>query len=101
MKIPFPLDNRESVSMTTWINEGNKYYMGVKSCNYPIEPNPKFVMAHMNIGGAIFQKVDNQSTKVTSFADMDPRGNIPDFLKNFIAEKRIQGLKNLESVLQK
>lgn len=45
MKTPFPLDNRETVSMTTWINEGNKFYLGVKSCNYPIEANPKYVMA--------------------------------------------------------
>ena len=32
---------------------------------------------------------------------MDPRGNIPDFVKNAIAEKRIQGLKDLEGVLKK
>jgi hypothetical protein len=40
--------------MTTWINEGNKFYLGVKSCNYPVEPNPKYVMAVMNIGGWVF-----------------------------------------------
>ncbi len=87
--------------MTTWINEGSKFYIGEKSCNYPVEPNPKFVRAHMHIGGWVFEKIDNNSTKVTNYADIDPRGNIPEFLKNFVAEKRIQELKNLEGILKK
>jgi hypothetical protein len=49
----------------------------------------------MNIGGWIFEKIDNGSTKVTNLSDMDPSGNIPDFFKNHIAEKRVQGLKDL------
>lgn len=101
MKTPFPLDNREDVSLTTWINEGDKFYLGVKSCNYPFQANPNFVRATMNIGGWIFEKVDANSTKVTNIADMDPNGNIPDFVKNLVSEKRIQGLKDLESVLKK
>ncbi len=55
----------------------------------------------MNIGGWVLQKIDNQSTKVTNFADLDPRENIPDFLKNFVAEKRIGQMKNLESALKR
>lgn len=55
----------------------------------------------MNISGWIFEKVDANSTKVTNMSDMDPNGNIPDFLKNFVAEKRIQSLKDLEGVLKK
>jgi hypothetical protein len=35
IKTPFPLDNREMVHLTTWVNEGDKFYIGVKSCNYP------------------------------------------------------------------
>jgi hypothetical protein len=34
IKTPFPLDNREMVHLTTWVNEGDKFYIGVKSCNY-------------------------------------------------------------------
>lgn len=95
MKTPFPLDNRQAVSLTTWINEGTKFYIGVKECNFPVELDPKCVRAHMNIGGWIFEKIDNGSTKVTNLSDMDPSGNIPDFFKNHIAEKRVQGLKDL------
>ena len=54
MKTPFPLDNRESFHLTTWVNEGNKFYVGAKSVNYPIEPNQKCVMAWLNIGGWVF-----------------------------------------------
>ncbi len=74
--------------------------MGVKACNYPVQPDPNFVMAHMNIGGWIFEKIDSNSTKLTSFADLDLRGNIPDFVKNLVSEKRIQGLKDLEDILK-
>jgi hypothetical protein len=85
MKIPFPMDNREMISLATWINEGNKVYLGVKGCNFPIEPNPKFVMSHLNIGAWIFERIDANTTKVTNISDMDPRGNVPDFLKNMIS----------------
>ena len=55
----------------------------------------------MNIGGWIFEKIDNNTTKVTNISDMDPKGNVPDFLKNSIAEKRVQGLKDLENLIKK
>lgn len=101
IKTPFPMDNRESIILTTWINEGNKVYLGSKSCNYPIELNPKFVTAQTNIAGWIFEKIDNNSTKVTNLSDMDPRGNVPDFFKNAVAEKRVQSLKDLEDIIRK
>jgi hypothetical protein len=37
IKTPFPLDNREAVNMQISFTEGSKYYIGIKSCNYPIE----------------------------------------------------------------
>jgi hypothetical protein len=95
MKVTFPMDNREMISLATWINEGNKVYFGVKACNYPIEPSPKFVMAHLNIGGWIFERIDANTTKVINITDMDPRGNVPEFLKNMISEKRAQRLSGL------
>lgn len=95
IKTPFPLDNREAVNMQISFTEGSKYYIGIKSCNYPIEQNSKFVRAHMNIAAWIFERVDANRTKVVNFSDMDPKGNIPDFFKNFIAEKRVQALKDL------
>jgi hypothetical protein len=49
----------------------------------------------MNIAAWIFERVDANRTKVVNFSDMDPKGNIPDFFKNFIAEKRVQALKDL------
>lgn len=82
--------------MTTWISQGNKFYLGVKACSYPIKPTPGFVMAHMNIGGCIFEKIDHNKTKVINITDMDPKGNIPDFVKNFITEKRLKSSNNLE-----
>lgn len=39
------------------------------------------VRADMKISAWVFEKVDNYRTRVTSFADMDPMGNIPDFVK--------------------
>lgn len=55
----------------------------------------------MNIAAWIFERVDANRTKVVNFSDMDPKGNIPDFFKNFIAEKRVQALKDLEKLLKK
>ena len=83
------------VHLTTWINEGDKFYIGVKSCNYPVQANPKFVMAQMNIGAWIFEKVDANTTKITNISDMNPMGNIPDFLKSFATSKKIQELSNI------
>lgn len=42
-------------------------------------------MAHVHIGGWVLERIDNKLTKVINFADMDPKGNIPDFLKNTVA----------------
>lgn len=101
VKTPFPLDNREMVHMVTHINEGNKFYVGVKSCNYPVQPTPKFVMAQMNIGAWIFEKIDENTTRIINISDMNPMGNIPDFLKNFVSEKKIQELGNIEPIIRK
>ena len=45
-------------------------------------------MAHLNIGGWIFESIDANTTKVINITDMDPRRNVPEFLKNIISEKR-------------
>jgi hypothetical protein len=52
-------------------------------------------MAQMNIGAWIFEKVDAKTTKITNISDMNPMGNIPDFLKSFAASKKIQELSNI------
>jgi hypothetical protein len=52
-------------------------------------------MAQMNIGAWIFEKIDANTTKITNISDMNPMGNIPDFLKSFATSKKIQELSNI------
>ena len=58
-------------------------------------------MAQMNIGAWIFEKIDEKTTRIINISDMNPMGNIPDFLKNFVAEKKIQELSNIEPLITK
>ena len=46
-------------------------------------------MSHLNIGGWIFERIDNNTTKVTNISVMDLRGNVPEFLKNIISKKKV------------
>ncbi len=58
-------------------------------------------MAQMNIGAWIFEKNDEKTTRIINISDMNPMGNIPDFLNNFIAQKKIQELSNIEPIIRK
>ncbi len=57
-KAPWPVSHRDFVCVSYRTNEGNKMYLGSKSCNYPFAEVNGVVRAEAYIGGYILEKVD-------------------------------------------
>ena len=101
MELPTPVSNREMVVVNTYKNEGDKVYVGNRSCNYPVKTNKDTVMANLLVGGFILDKGEANKTIVTNISDVDIKGNIPDFVTNAMAKKRIEMLYDLEKRINK
>ena len=37
VKMPGPVSNRQIIAVNTFIEEGNKFYSGDRSCNFPAQ----------------------------------------------------------------
>ena len=99
MKMPGPVSDRQICVVNTVKVEGNKAYVGNKSCNYNFNKDKDSEVAHIHCGGSILEKMD-QRTKITSISDVDIGGSIPDFVKNAMASKRAENLAKLEQVIK-
>lgn len=53
IKLPGPISNREVVAVNAVRVEGNRAFVGNKSCNYPIQKDPDTVLAEINLSGFI------------------------------------------------
>ena len=58
-------------------------------------------MANLLVGGFILDKGEANKTIVTNISDVDIKGNIPDFVTNAMAKKRIEMLYDLEKRINK
>jgi len=54
----WPVSNRDFVTVSKRIPEGDKYYIGTQSCNYPHGEINGIVRAQLHIGGYILQKIN-------------------------------------------
>ena len=95
MKLPGPVSNRQMVVVNTYINEGDKVYVGNRSCKYPVQIDKDAVQAELLIGGFILDKMDEGKTMVTNISDVDIKGAIPDFVVNAMSKKRVQMMYDL------
>ena len=95
MKMPGPVSDREVVAVNTVRVEGNKAYVGNKSCKFPFNKHPDTVIAELHIAGFILEKIDAGRTNITSISDVDVKGSIPGFIKNSLASKRVESLLTL------
>ena len=96
MNMPYPVSNREMVVVNTYRHEGEKVYVGNRSCNYPAALDKDAVKAELLVGGFILDKMDETKTMVTNISDVDIKGNIPDMVVNAMAKKRIEMMYDLE-----
>ena len=101
MELPGPVSNREMVVVNTFKNEGDKIYVGNRSCSYPVQVNKNAVLANLLVGGFILDKTEGNKTIVTNISDVDIKGNIPDFVMNAMSKKRIEMLYDLEKRINK
>jgi thiamine monophosphate kinase len=100
MKLPGPISNREVVAVNTTKVVGDKAYCGNRSCNFPVQLNKDNVLAEIHAAGFILERVGDK-TKVTNISDVDVKGSIPGFVKNAMAGKRAEMMKDLENTIRK
>lgn len=89
MKMPGPISNREVVAVNTVRIEGNRAFVGNKSCNFPFQKDPDTVLAELHLAGFILEKIDANRTNLINISDVDVKGSIPGFIKNSLASKRV------------
>jgi hypothetical protein len=96
LKMPTFVSNRELIILHTIQIDGNKAYIGYRSCSFPVKVNSSNVIAEVHINGFIIEKVDGGRTKVANLSDIDPKGMVPGFVKGAMAAKRAEVLASLE-----
>lgn len=53
MSFPGPISDREMVTTYTTHLEGNKAYIGNRSCKYPFKKHPDTVISDVHVSGII------------------------------------------------
>jgi len=91
-----PVSSREMVVVVTFKKEGNKAYVGNRSCNYPYKGDPDSIRAEAIVAGMILEKVTEGQTKLISISNVDIKGSVPNFIRNWLAEKRAESLVTIE-----
>ena len=97
-KAVWPVANRDFVMVSVRHEEGDCYYIATKSCTYPFDEVKGVVRAELFVGGYIFEKIDEKSTRVTYIANSDTKGNVPGMVKNTLTARqsgvpsKIQGM---------
>ena len=61
-------------------------YIGTKACDYPYPEQKKTVRGEVYIGAYIIERIDENHTKVTYIADADPKGALPNWVKNALSQ---------------
>lgn len=90
-----PVSAREMVMTFTLRSEGNKCYIGSRSCNYPYKADPDAILVNTVVAGYILEKVNQGQTKMTSIFDIDIKGSVPNFIQNWLVVKRSESIVNL------
>jgi hypothetical protein len=90
------ISDRELVVVFTFHRDGNKIYLGNRSCEFPCKIEKDAVRAFAHCGGYILERIDENATKITNIADIDMNGSIPDFVKNKVAVMRATALSEIE-----
>ena len=100
-KAPWPVSHRDFVCVSYRLNEGNKIYLGSKSCNYPVPEVNGVVRAEAFIGGYILEKLDEKTTKVTYMSNADIKGSIPTIIKNQLSKNQGTIAGRVEEAMKK
>lgn len=87
-KAPWPVSNRDFVSVSHLARVDNKIYLGVKSVEYPHPEVKGVVRGWIHIGGYILEKIDENTTRITYISDSDTKGSLPGLVKNAVSQKQ-------------
>ena len=97
-----PVSSREAVLVHSFIEEGReKFYLGSRSIeDYPCSiADENAVRADIIVSGMIFEALGEGNTLLTAFNDFDPKGMIPEFLKNMMAKSKASDIVQLEGLI--
>jgi len=83
------------------VTEGDKVYMGSKSCSFPHPEVKGIVRGELNIGGYIVEKIDEGHTRVTYLSDADLKGNIPQMVQNKLSAGQGEVAGRVQDVMKK
>ena len=92
MNLSGPAHDREVCAVHTVKREGEgKAYVGLKSCDYPLqqEKESKAKWATVHLAGFVIDRVDELTTNLTYISDIDLNGHIPDVIQNGMTNKRV------------
>lgn len=95
-----PISPSELVVVNTIQSDGQKAYIGNRSCNFPVKEDPDLVRAEVHVTANILEKIGEKQTKLTSIADIDIKGMVPNFVKGTIGSKRAASLANIEDKIR-
>ncbi|CAG9328889.1 unnamed protein product [Blepharisma stoltei] len=93
LKMRWPIDNREILTVVTTFNENGLTYIIEKSVNIDNIPVAKdHIRAVVNVCGYIIEPLENNRTKVTYVNQYDPNGNVPMAIRRKVQSKLVRRL---------
>lgn len=88
-KAQWPVDDRDFVLVQGYVRENSTSYVVATSIDYK-DPNipvdKKTVRGVLMAGGWILQEINSNLTKTTYISCSDPKGKIPETIKNYAAK---------------
>lgn len=101
-KAPWPLSNRDFVTLRRKVVVGNKTYYLNKSTNYNVPEVNGVVRGELFIGSFCIEEVAENKCKVTYISHSDAKGDIPEAMKNMAAKRQAEMPSNLyQGILSK
>jgi len=99
----WPVSDRDFILVEVVLseNDGEKIYLCSKSCSYSFADVNGVVRAELSVGGYIIEKRGEKQCKVTYISNADPKGNLPDFVKNYVAEGQGKVASTVNGLLKK
>lgn len=100
-KATWPVSNRDFVSVSTRQREGDTQFIVTQSCSYPYAEVQGVVRGHLHIGGYMLEKIDENTTRITYLSDSDPKGSIPQMIKNTASSRQGSVASKVEEAIKK
>lgn len=99
-KAPWPLSNRDFVTLRRKFVDGDKVYYLNKSYDYGVPEVNGVVRGELVIGSFCIEKIGENKCRVTYISQSDPKGDVPEAMKNMAAKRQSEMPINLYKGIQ-